>query len=374
MTLVRILDAKFWMVLSLLAGGLGCAADKRQAPPAAEPVRDVSIVVAQRATVPDYVEAVGTVRAAETSQLASQMMGTIVSVSAHEGDHVRRGQVLAVLDAAQPAAALDRATAGATAADKELVAAESDLRLADATLKRYQGLFERKSVSPQEFDEVQSRFAAAQARRDAVLAGRSSAQAAVAQARTGMDYTRIRAPFDGVVVAKLADAGSLASPGMPLFVVENPTRFRLEATIDESDLGLVRLGEAVPVAIDALSGGNVEARVSQIVPAADPSSRTFLVKLDLPARPDLRSGLFGRAHFRRGQRDTLTIPNSALVQRGQLQGVYVVGPDQVANLRFVTVGKPSGAGLEVLAGLDPGERLVADAAGRDLAGRKIEVR
>lgn len=374
MILVRIRDAKFWIVLSLLAGGLGCAADKRQAPPAAETVRDVSIVVAQRETVPDYVEAVGTVRAAETSQLASQLMGTIVSMHAREGDRVRRGQVLAVLDAAQAGAALDRASAGATAAEKEVAAAESDLRLAESTLKRYQALYERKSVSPQEFDEVQSRFTAAQARRDAAAAGKSSAQAAVVQARTGLDYTRIRAPFDGVVTAKFADPGSLAAPGNPLFIVENPSRFRLEATVDESDIGLVHLGDGVPVAIDALGGNEVEARVSQIVPAADPSSRTFLVKLDLPARADLRSGLFGRAHFRRGQRDRLTIPHSALVQRGQLQGVYVVGPDQIVNLRFITVGKPSGKGLEVLAGLDPGERLVADSAGRDLSGRKIEVR
>ena len=367
-------DAKFWISILFLAGALGCAADKPKAPATTETVRDVAIVTAQRATVPDYVEAVGTVRAAETSQLASQMMGTIVSIRVHEGDPVRRGQTLATLDGAQPAAALDRANAGATAADKDLAAAESDLRLTQSTFDRYQKLFERKSVSPQEFDEIKARLAAAEARRDAASAGRASAQAAAAQARTSVDYTRIRAPFDGIVTAKLADAGSLATPGMPLLVVENPSRFRLEASVDESGLGLVKVGETAPVQIDALGGAEVEARVSQIVPAADPSSRTFLVKLDLPGRSDLRSGLFGRARFRRGQREMLTVPKTALVQRGQLQGVYVVGADQIVNLRFVSVGKSSGTSLEVLAGLDSGERLVADAAGRDLAGRKIEVR
>ena len=367
-------DAKSWAVFLVLAGGLGCATERRPVPPAAETVRDVSIAVVQRVPVPDYVEAVGTVRAAETSQLASQMMGTIVRIDVHEGDRVRRGQVLAVLDDAQPRAGLDRASAGAAASEKDVAAADSDFHLAEVTLQRYQGLYERKSVSPQEFDEVKARFTAADARRGAARSGQSVAQAGVVQARTTLDYTRIRAPFDGVVTAKFTEAGSLASPGAPILAVENPSRFRLEATVDESAMGAVRLGQLADVTVDALGEPSVAGKVSQIMPAADANSRTFTVKIDLPPRPDLRSGLFGRARFARGQRETITVPASALVQRGQLQGVYVIGQDQVASLRFITVGKQAGAGYEVLAGLDAGERLIANAGGRDLAGRKIEVR
>jgi RND family efflux transporter MFP subunit len=366
-------DVKLWMVLALLAGGLGCAAEKRQVPPPAEAVRDVSTVVVQRTTMPDYVEAVGTVRAAETSQLASQMMGTIVSVAVHEGDLVRRGQVLATIDDAQPRAALDRATAAELASQKEIAAAESDFKLADATLTRFQSLYERKSVSPQEFDEVKSRRAGAEARLEGAKAGQSAAQAAAAQARSGYGYAKLRAPFDGVVTAKLADAGSLASPGMPILTIEDASRFRLVATVDESQIGAVRLGEAVDVSIDALNGKTVPGKVSQIVPAADVASRTFTVKIDLQTTPDIRSGLFGRARFAHGQREALLVPSAALIQRGQLQGVYIVDRNQVANLRFITVGRRTGDGYEVLAGLEPGER-VAQAAGRDLAGRKIEVR
>ena len=114
-------------------------------------------MIPAQADVADLVEAVGTLRAAQTSQLAAQMMGNIVEIRAHEGDHVQRGQVLAVIDDAQPRAALDRATAADLAAQQEIAAADSDLTLAESTLKRYQTLYEKKSVSPQEFDEVKAR-------------------------------------------------------------------------------------------------------------------------------------------------------------------------------------------------------------------------
>jgi hypothetical protein len=97
------------------------------------------------------------------------------------------------------------------------------------------------------------------------------------------------------------------------------------------------------------------------------------VKIDLQTPHGIRSGLFGRARFDHGQREAVVVPSAALIHRGQLQGVYIVGEDQVANLRFITLGKHMGDGYEVLAGLEPGERVV-QSAGRDVAGRKIEVR
>ncbi len=360
--------------LSVLVGGLGCTAHKENEPPIRETVSNVSVLVAQRATVPDYVEAVGTVRAAQTSQLASQIMGTITNISVHEGDHVRRGQVVAIIDEAQQRAGVDRATAGLQASQQEIAAAEADYSLAESTLKRYQSLYDKKSVSPQEFDEVKTRFAAAQARRDAARAGRAQAESGLTQARTSFDYTRIRAPFDGIVTAKLVDAGTMASPGMPIVIVEDPTRFRLEATVDESTIGIVRLGATVPVSLDIAADRSVQGKVVQILPAADPASRTFLVKIELPKSPDLRSGLFGRARFSRGQRDSLLVPTSAVLDRGQLKGVYVVGSDQVASLRYITLGRTIDGKFEVLSGLDGGERFVADPGTRELAGYKVEVR
>jgi RND family efflux transporter MFP subunit len=360
------------LIVAAVVGLSSCSNEQLAKEPSPESVRNMPVLAVQQAGVPDLLEAVGTVQAAQTSDLASQMMGTIVEVSAHAGDRVRRGQVLAVIDDSQPRAAVERATAGGTAAQQQLVATDSDLALAESTLKRYQTLYERKALSPQEFDEVKARQQAALARRDMAKAGQAQAQAALSQARTFLDYTRIRAPFDGIVTEKKADSGTLASPGMPIFTVEDVRRYRLEATVNENDLRYVRTGQQVSVVIDALDNVVLKGKVVQIVPAADPASRTFLVKIELPADARLRSGLFGRAQFSRGERQALLIPGTAVVERGQLQGVFVLDQNKVASLRYITLGKPSGAEVEVLAGLQDGERIVAKPGAVDLNGKRIE--
>ena len=149
-------------------------------------------------------------------------------------------------------------------------------------------------------------------------------------------------------------------------------RYRLEVTVNESDLQYVRTGHEVPVAIDALDNAALEGKVVQIVPAADPASRTFLVKIELPTDTRLRSGLFGRAQFSRGERKALLIPRSAVVERGQLQGIFVLDQNQVASLRYISLGKTSGSGIEVLAGLQDGERVVAKPGALDLNGKRVE--
>ena len=188
-------------------------------------------------------------------------MGAITRVNVHEGDQVRRGEVLITIDAAQQRSAYDSANAGLSASQQTIAATDADYALAEATMKRYQVLYDKKSVSPQEYDEVKTRLAAAKARRDVAAAGRVQAEAALSEANTAVGFTRIRAPFDGLVVAKLADAGALAAPGVPLLTIEDPTRFRLEATVDESQIGAVRLGETVPVVIDSLGNQTISGKV-----------------------------------------------------------------------------------------------------------------
>jgi len=351
---------------------VGCSGERQSVSAAPEAVSGVSVVSAQTANIPDVVEAVGTIRAAETSQLAAQMMGNIVEVRGREGDRVQRGQVLAVIDDAPPRAALDRATAAELAAQQEILASESDFSFAESTFKRYQTLYDRKSVSPQEFDEIRARYQAAQARREMARAGQAQAKAALQQARTALSYAHVVAPFDGLVTEKKADVGTFASPGMPIFTVEDLRHYRLEATVNESDLRYVRQGQQVSVLVDALGDREVNGKVIEIVPAADAASRSFLVKVELPFDAALRSGLFGRAQFTRGERTALLVPRTAIVERGQLQGIYVLDQNRVAGLRYITLGKPAAQQVEVLAGLQPGEMLIGDPGSRELSGKKIE--
>lgn len=361
------------IILTLVAGGglSGCSNERRTQATAPETVSNVAVIVSQKTTVPDWLEGVGTLRAVQTSQVASQMMGNIVEIRAHEGDQVQSAQVLAMIDDAQPRSAVDQATAAVTAAGKGVSAADSEFALTEATLKRYQQLYEKKSVSPQEFDEIKARYQSAQARRDMARAAQSQANAALAQARTSLGYTRIRAPFAGVVTERKADPGTLASPGTPIFTIEDTRHYRLEVTVDESDFRLVHVGQVAPVTIDALGNIQLFGKVVQIVPAADTASRSFLVKVELPADTRLRSGLFGRARFPRGERSALLIPRTSLVERGQLQGVYVLDANQIAGLRYITLGKSAGEQLEVLSGLQDGEKLIAAPGDREWSGKRI---
>lgn len=361
-----------FVALSLMF--VGCSGEQQTVSAAPETVSNVSVVSAQTANIPDVVEAAGTLRAAQTSQIAAQMMGSIVEIRVREGDHVERGQVLVVIDDAQPRAALDRATAADLAAQQEISASESESSLAEATFKRYQTLYDRKSVSPQEFDEIKAHYQAADARHEMARAGLAQARAVLQQARTALSYTHIVAPFDGLVTEKKTDVGTLASPGMPILTIEDLRRYRLEATVNETDLRYVRPGQPVSVWIDALGQRELKGKVIEIVPAADPASRSFLVKIELPSDPAVRSGLFGRAQFTRGERTALLVPRAAIVERGQLQGVYVLDQNRIAGLRYITLGKPTAQQVEVLAGVQPGEMLIGDPGSRELSGKKIESR
>lgn len=364
----------YLLAMALGAVLVGCANERRAASAPPETVSDIPVIVAQRTTMPDWVDAVGTVRATQTSQVSSQVTGNIVEIHAQEGDRVQGGQVLAILDDAQRRAAMEQATAAFTAAEKEISAADSDLALAAATLKRYEQLYEKKSVSPQEFDEIKARHQSAESHRDIARAVEAQANAALTQARTSLADTRIRAPFAGVVTEKKVDAGMLATPGLPMFTIEDTRRYRLEVTVDETELRTVRNGQASPVMIDALGNVPLTGKVVQIIPAADATSRSFLVKVELPADARLRSGLFGRARFPRGERPALLIPYNSLVTRGQLQGVYVLDTNQIAGLRYVTLGKKAGEQIEILSGLQEGEKLVSAPGDRDLGGKRIAPR
>lgn len=360
----------FGVVAAVLFGAVACHNNRHETATQPTTVRDVTLMQIQRTSLPDYVDGVGTVRAAQMAQLSAEIVGTVREVRVTEGQHVNRGDVLVVLDDAQRRAAANQAQAAVSAAKEDAAAADADYRLAEATLNRYQSLYEKKSVSPHEFEEVQAHYKSAAARRSAVGAGQLQAQAAQEQAQVVLGYTRVRAPFDGVVTAKNIDPGALAAPGTPLLTVESTRNFRLEATVDESDLRFVKLGEQAPVSIDAIDS-EVAGKVIQIVPAADATSRSFVVKVELPQDARLHSGLFGRAQFRRGVRDTIVVPGAAVVDRGQMQGVYVAGEDGIIGLRFVTVGKPVGDKVEILSGLSGGERMVVTHGGRDLAGKKV---
>jgi RND family efflux transporter MFP subunit len=336
----------------------------------------VSIVTVESADLESSFEAGGIVRARTTAAVASRLMAPILAVHVAAGDRVRRGAPLVTLDSREIEANRSRAAAAFASAVETARAAESDLKgaqaaaaLARATHDRIRTLHDKRSATPQELDQAASaldaadaQLSAARARVAAASAAREAAQAASDAAGITASYAVLAAPFDGFVTERSADPGVMATPGLPLVTVEDATQFRLEVALDEARAAHVAPGQSARVQVgDAASANHWtgEARVSEIA-RVDPASHSFLVKLELPNDPSLRSGLFGRARFAGPTRQTLVIPVSAAIRRGQLTFVYAVSADGRARLQPVSPGAGTHDRLEVLAGLRDGDRIIAD--------------
>jgi multidrug efflux pump subunit AcrA (membrane-fusion protein) len=386
----------------VLIAALATACEKKQEAASKKPVvvTGVKFETAALAPVEDFYEATGTVKSRTTTTLSARTMGTVVALRVREGERVRAGQTLIEIDNRDAAAQLQKAQAGlleAQAGQTEVeqssngaqagkAAAEANQRLAQTTFNRYQTLLERKSISPQEFDEVKARLQIAEAeveRADKMLqmlaakkaqvrARIDQAKAEITNAQVYAGYARIISPINGIVIAKSIEVGSTATPGALLLTLEDSTHYRLEAAVEESQLRRIRLHDAARVQIDALGGAELSATVSEIMPSAEAGSRSYIVKLDLPPQSLLRSGMYGTARFASGQRQALLIPQRALVQRGQLTGVFVVDKENVVHLRLLKTGKTVGEQVEILSGLQEGERFATDGAAKLNDGNRVQ--
>ncbi|HSB05540.1 MAG TPA: efflux RND transporter periplasmic adaptor subunit [Thermodesulfobacteriota bacterium] len=401
---------KRWVVISIVFFAIMTAScGKKEEAVIEKPttIQGVKIETIKSSPVTEEYEAVGTVHSKTTTVLSSKTMGNILAVHFREGDRVRTGQLLIEIDDRDTRAQLQKAQAGLRevqdaldeidqnirAAESSRNAAEAGKSLALATFSRFKALLEQKSVSPQEFDEVQAKLKVAeaeldraermlqalQARKGQILAKMDQVKADITSAQVYVGYSRILAPMNGIVVSKQAEVGLLAAPGVPLLTLEDGSRYRLEVSAEESMLKRVRLGTPVRVSIDALGSQEFSSRVSEIVPASDPASRSYTVKIDLfdekgrPVdQPALRSGLFGRARFVVGQKQALKIPRKAILQRGQLVSVFMVDESNILHLRLIKTGKQYEDQAEVLSGLNDGERIVIEGLEKVKEGDRVE--
>jgi len=349
-------------------------------------VSGVSTKILERQLLAETLMVVGTVQSRQQSVLAAKSVATVVAIHVHAGDRVRSGQVVIELDdrdvqarlrhsqaALRDAdAAVDEVAHSILAADKALQAAQAQEDFSQATFARHAALLARRAVAPQEYEAVvaaaktaTAEVERAQAVKSALLAKKrqalariDQAQADVTNAQVAVNLTELRAPWAGVVVAKSTEVGNMATPGMPLLTIEKED-YALEAAVREGEIQHMHLGQQGTIELAALRKTE-PGTVVEIIPQSDPQSRSFTVKLALATDPALRSGLYGTVAFPIGQHEGLVVPASAIVERGQLQGVFVLDAKAVASLRLVKFGTVSGEGVEVLSGLAAGERIVVD--------------
>ncbi|MBN1509049.1 MAG: efflux RND transporter periplasmic adaptor subunit [Sedimentisphaerales bacterium] len=349
--------------------------------------------MAQTREFPLIVEQVGTVQTRTQAQVAGRIMAQVLEVTVHEGQAVTgpgggpgsEPTVLAQLDARDVEARLRQAQIQVTAAEKALAgataqlagveaqqqAAEAQAARALADFKRMEGLFASQAVSSQDLDharaqkdvtEAQVRAAVQQVaavRNDTARldAQKEQAEAAVREAQVMLSFTTIEAPLSGRVVRKMIDPGDMVTPGQPLFVIETPAEPELHAVVGESLVAGMKPEQKLDVRIDAIRQ-TLQGTVREIVPQADPRTRTMLVKVSLPPQANLVSGQFGVLSVPTGTYQALVIPAVAVRQVGQLHLVDVVDDKGVSHRRFVTLGRSHDDLVEVLSGLKQTERIV----------------
>ncbi len=327
------LRIKLTLLLPLVALALaGCGHQPESADAKSLPAATVRVQTVERKSRVATEEVVGTVQAKLRSVIEAKVIGKLSQMVVVPGQKVKRGELLANVEAQEVQSRLDQALAVR--------------QQAEADLKRSAALLEQKILSQSEYDAAQSKF--------------RIADSAVKEAETMQGYTKVTAPFNGTVTRKHADVGDLAAPGKPLLEMEDSTALRLEADVPEAVVGKLTLGDKLPVRIAALEA-ELAGVITEISPTADPSSRTFLVKLDLPAAGSLRAGQFGRVAMPVGETVALRVLATAVVQRGQMEIVFVVA-EQCAQLRLIKTGKRIGAEVELVSGVSSGEVVVVENA------------
>ncbi len=336
-----------WVFVGILALA-GCGSREEPTPPAvsAAPPTTIQAAVVEVRTgqVPIRVEVTGQVAPIYQATLSSRIQGTIDKLLVREGALVTKGQTLIQLDNRDLQAELSRVSA--------------ELENARAQLGRMNKLLSDDAVSRQEMENAERAYKVAEANRKAVLAQ--------------LSYTVVKAPFQGVITEKKVEAGELASPGQALLKMEDPDQLRLEATVAESDLKAISRGDKIPILIDALGGPPLTGVVSQILPAGDPQTHTFTVKVDLKKTSGLKTGMFGRFQLEKGTSHTLLVPASAVIERGELTGVFVVGADEISRLRWIKMGRRFEQQVEILSGLNAAERVMIEGR-RGVDGAKLQI-
>jgi membrane fusion protein, multidrug efflux system len=355
--------------VAMWLAGCGDSTKAKSVASSAKPVA-VSVMTASIETWPSVYETTGTVRARSSAVISARSMGYVREVKAQVGEHVRESQLLVTLDSRdleissrRAESAREEVRARIPEIDSAVAGARANLDLAQVTFGRLQDMYQKKSISNQEFDEASARLKAAQAAHDIERARRNQLDSRLAQAdqevrsaEVSRTFAEVLSPFAGVVVARSVEPGMLAIPGAPMFTLEREGAYRLEASVEESRLSTIRVGQPVSVTLDSLDKA-LDARVSEIAPSVDATSRTYTVKIDLPMLTAVRSGVFGRAAFHLGSQSLMAVPIAAVAEHGQLQSVFV-HENGIAHSRLITTGRNVKDRIEVLSGLNAGEKVI----------------
>jgi RND family efflux transporter MFP subunit len=345
------------LVIALALTLAGCSNDE-PAPDAPVAQRSVQAqtMVLQASDSLATTATTGSVVALESVRVASRLMGYLRDIAVVEGESVKLGQRLFTIDPLDIEGAVEQARLG-------LRQAEDAMKDAKADFERFENLYKDEVVSRQQFEKMKLNY-------DISVSRVAQAKAGLGTAQGQMRYATVTAPINGVVTQKLANEGDIAAPGHPVLMLENPARLQVQTAVAESLYQNIRLGQEVMVEIDG-QAAPLKAKVARLSPAADPMTHTYQVKLDV-AGAGLKSGAFARVLFPTGTRSVLALPPAAVLDRAGIVGVFVVDAEGKAQYRMVRVGQSVGEQVEILSGLNVGDRVVIGNAQAVNNGDKVE--
>jgi RND family efflux transporter MFP subunit len=307
------------------------------------PTAAVTVAKVTKRIAANQVEVVGTVQAVEQAEISSKITGNIITLQVDLGSRIKQGELLVELSAGEISAQLQQAKA--------------QLEQTKRNLAREEKLLKKNAATPESVKSLRDSF--------------RIAEAAHREALTMLDYTRITAPFSGMVTRKLANVGDLATPGKPLLRIEEENKLQVLTDIPEAMILKIKKDDRLPVFLPSV-GITIEGIVAEVSPTVDPSSRSAPIKLRIESDPRLRSGQFARVTLTMEQAETLIVPTGAVVPFGQMERVFVE-IDGKARLRLVRTGDHKEDHIEVLSGLLENETVISSGNANLLDGQPVAV-
>lgn len=315
-----------------------------------------TITVSESAPVEEEFD--GIVSAKNQAAIATRLMAKVIGVFVNDGECVRRGQLLVKLDDSDISNMVAQANYGAAQARDQLKAAEANLEAISKTYQRFKSLIKSGAVTRQEYDEVKAKYEGAKAMVEQAKNAILGAKAGEGAAAANLAYANIRAPFSGCIYMKNVHVGDIASPGMPLMMINKPP-YRVEVALPEKYLNKINVGQTLKVYISGIDK-TVDGKVEEVSKALNPMSHTFDIKINLPNEVGIESGLYAKVYIPKNKEKIITIPASSLFKWDDIDAVWLVDKNNIAHMQFVRLGRKVGNNYVILSGLKPGDKIVSN--------------
>ena len=358
---------KMLAVTGMVALG-SCSHDKKEGSVANKDAAVAVTIATASGTGGQEINLSGQIEASQSANISTRIMGYITMLKVKVGDHVSKGQLLATISNQDIVA-----KGGQT--DAMIAEAQAAMNSAQKDLERFTILYKQQSATAKELDNVTLQYNSAKSRLEAARQMKNEVNA-------NLGYSSLTAPFSGIVTQKLADAGSMANPGMPILTIEQSGSYQVSATVPENIINQVHLGTEAIVFIKS-TDKTIRGIVSQINPSSQFTGGQYLIKISIPDadKKGLYAGMYANVTIPMKEpvavstnADAVLVPVSSIEHKDQLTGLYTIGSNNTALLRWVRLGKTYGDKIEVLSGLGKNEPFVVTAEGKLYNGIPVSIK